>query len=180
MQQTQAIPPQNKTPPSARRRNNNVRTPWTGPRVDLLIALWAEGLGATCPQIAARLNELDGLPVTEDAVAGKIFRLGLPSKDPSLRQSQTMAAKRATRAEDRPTRKHVRTDRIVVRRKKCKPLPSYTTDNIIPLRIPFAQLANYQCRYLIGAVAELVYCGHRCDGESPWCAHHRKRCTRTG
>ena len=176
MQSIQAISPQTPILPKAR-RNNSVRTPWTGERVDCLIALWADGLGATCRQIAARLNELPGPPITEDAVIGKVWRLGLAPKDPLLRKFQTSATKRAARGDVAPTRKHVKTDCFVVVHKKSQPLPVFS-DNVIPLRVPFALLDNQRCRYVVGEPRELIYCGHERDGESPWCADHRNRCTR--
>ena len=158
------------------KRNNSVRTPWTGERVDFLIALWAEGFGATCPQIAARLNELPGGLITDDAVIGKIARLGLPHKDWSIRQAQRIDSQ-FPKSDARQKRKHVRTDRIVIRRKKSQPMP-VSHDNVIPLRVPFALIDKHQCHYVVGEVDELIYCGRARAAGSRWCEGHRERCAR--
>ena len=173
MQLSQGTIHQNQAPPAAGRRNNSVRTPWTGERVDFLIALWADGLGATYPQIASRLSELPGNKITRSAVAGKILRLKLPNKDPVLRQIQRTATLRARRGESKPARKQ---DRRIIAAKKSQPMPVFT-DNVIPLRIPFAEIVHHQCHYVVGPVADLVYCGHERAAGSLWCEAHRERCT---
>ena len=183
MQLIQAVTPQNVP---AKRRYNSSHTPWTGPRIDLLIALWAEGLGATCPVIAARLNELPGEPITEDAVAGKVYRLGLAPKDPAILWQQIRASQIRARIESGAgkTRREERAERGIAfqkkraaARKKCNPLPAYTTDNVIPLRVPFDTIDNHQCHYVVGEVADLVYCGRARAEGSRWCEGHRERCT---
>ena len=172
MRQIQATETRETAPPKAR-RNNSVRTPWTGERVDFLIALWADGIGETCPYIAKYLNtHTKGGHITSGAVIGKIYRLGLTHKDRSLRQRQAEAAKRAKRGEA-PTRKR---GRFVVLHKKSQPMPVFR-DNVIPLRIPFVEIVNHQCHYVVGEVADLVYCGHERAAGSLWCEAHRERCT---
>jgi hypothetical protein len=142
---------------------------WSGERVDYLIALWAEGFGKTCPEIAAFLNEhTAGNRLTGMAVAGKIYRLDLPDKVRTLRDRQAQASREQK-------------DRRIILKKKRKPL-QVLIDSDIALCVPFAQLIdrrdNQWCRWVVGEPADLIFCGRERDGESPWCPHHHKRCTR--
>ena len=160
---------------------------WSGERVDYLIALWAEGFGKTCPEIASFLNErTSGKPLSASAIAGKITRLDLPEKDLLIRRDQIRDAREKRRlASGKVTsaRKHVKTEGRIVLREKRRPLPKLHDshdlhDFDVSLCVSFAQHDNQKCRYVVGEPTDLLFCGRERDGESPWCAEHRKRCTR--
>lgn len=119
-------------------------SPWTEKRTALLQKLWAEG--PSCSQIAHKL----GCGLTRNAVIGKVTRLNLLPRDPSI----------LTRAPYKRGRSG----------KKNAPF----------LHISFADLERKHCRYPQGGEGEpITYCGQRRAKKSSYCTLHLKLCTRT-
>jgi hypothetical protein len=135
----------------------------------------------TCSAIAARLNDPvafpDALPITEDAVIGKIARLGLAHKDPQLRKKQVrqgrirwLAAQRAAN----PTEPKRTKKRTFAPKQNPQPFRGRTVN--ITLDVSFERLRTGQCHYIEEA-SSLLYCGRDRAPGSIWCPEHRAICT---
>ena len=142
---------------------------WTEERIDLLTALWGEGLSASrCAKLLGN--------ITRNSVIGKIHRLGLSRPKPKYRVNQRKKGpKRSRRAI--ATKKQ-----LVVAEETYK--EAYTTkadDLLIPLeqRKTFEQLRPAMCKFPVGHVHEpdFFFCGAQCDRTVPYCDEHARRCS---
>lgn len=133
---------------------------WTDARVDLLKALWADGLSASV--IAAQLGE-----VTRNAVIGKVHRLGIQGRAATRRQPRRTMPRRN------------RIGRAVIRK------PAFVRPSPVPppglppapaaLMLSIAQLTEATCHWPIGDPRQpgFGFCGARRTGRQPYCGHHQ-------
>lgn len=151
---------------------------WTDDRVERLKKLWTDGLSAS--QIAA---ELGG--VTRNAVIGKVHRLGLSGRG---KTSSTVSRARVARPSNpRPKPNNVggtvgnaalkmQPDDVTL--PQVAPRQSRYDELVIPIseRANIMQLNEHTCRWPIGDPADkdFHFCGRKSDGDSPYCAYHRK------
>ena len=145
----------------------NVSLVWTHQAIATLKKLWSEGL--PCSSIAAQL----GSGFSRNAVIGKVHRLGLERRRPSLTPEQLAARKRS----------HVG---------RAKPVMTLTTVAYqaptpppIPIRLPEANdggrltvfgLSDKTCKWPIGdpMAADFCFCGHEPRAGSPYCEYHAR------
>lgn len=140
---------------------------WTDERVDVLKALYKDGLSAS--QIAA---ELGG--ITRNAVIGKCHRLGLTG-----RQRRASATPKQPRVQRRASG-FKRSGNLLLSIAKVEPLPEpHIEDGAIPAeqRKTLLQLTPTCCRYPVGdpAAPEFFFCGAEAEADRPYCAGHCAR-----
>lgn len=152
-------------------------TTWTDERIALLKELWAQGLSQS--QCAAALNKLPGGHVTRGAISGKVDRLGLQGRAPTLRE------KRNRHRQATPWRKtggKTQEPTPVPRAPKALPpepfVPS-AEELVIPLaeRKTIETLAGNDCRWPIGDPQhpDFHFCGKTKVPGLPYCEHHARR-----
>lgn len=157
-------------------RSNGVQGIWTAARIAKLKALHAEGKSAGI--IAGLLCEA-GVPVSRNAVIGKIHRLGLETRTPMKRTA------RPSRAARKPAQRRIPVPEPVAPRAP-EPLapeppvvavepetPTTGPVNLMALRFPVSQ-----CRWIDGEPAgtATVYCGAPVVEASSYCPEHAIRC----
>ena len=137
---------------------------WTPEKVERLKQEWEAGT-------SARLIA-DMLGTTRNAVIGKAHRMELPVHADSVFRSHAQA-KRAKRKPRSKTRIRRKPARLPSARAPAAPLSLALTD---PLRIPFADLESFHCRYPVSDRAPHFFCGHARRHKSAFCAFHHALC----
>lgn len=145
---------------------------WTDERVELLRKRWSEGHSGSVIG--------DELGVSRCSVLGKAFRLGLPSRNPSVRAH----SKRRTKASKSPWFKQMAERPEAPKREpkrtyKIGPDPWTPRDvEEIPEadRVSLLDLTDKHCRYPFGEGRDIAFCGRdRVPGVS-YCASHARTC----
>lgn len=133
---------------------------WTQIRVTRLVALWNEGVSASC--IAERISE-EGFFPTRNAVVAKVDRL---RKAGHPMRTGGHEANRARR--ERPRRRPYGPPMV-------KDTPPKKPD-IAALVLSQDDLADHHCRWIPDdPVSSLSYCGRPQIPGSAWCAFHAAR-----
>lgn len=147
---------------------------WRDEIVATLIASWLDGLSAA--MCAQEIWEKHGVEFSRNAICGKIFRLGLATRQTT----------RSVPVQERQSRKGV--DDINLRRRlphRVEATPVQLINPHDPTSIPidqrktFAELENHHCRFPYGdpGTAGFFFCGvdgaNLLDGR-PYCAAHAR------
>lgn len=122
---------------------------WTDERTELFRGMY--DAGASYGVIGRKLS------LTRSAVAGKVFRMKLP----------TRALVKGRPALDQP--------RVVVRRRLLRPTPAPVVVPRVPGReCDIWQLDRTRCRFPVGEprTPEFHFCGQTPQARSPYCAEH--------
>ena len=160
---------------------------WTDERVEMLKALWAEGLSAS--QIAKQLGG-----VSRNAVIGKVHRLGLEGRGKS---NQKKAEEAAPAPEAVATEPAKRTDEAPAQDAAPEPAPAARAmdepandpgepaaedaaadeDDVvvpIPRRLKLTELTERTCKWPIGDPMhdDFHFCGNEVDEGRPYCEYH--------
>lgn len=142
---------------------------WTDARVDVLKALWADGLSAS--QIAAKLGE-----VTRNAVLGKVFRLGLPARATASRRAPVAKKPRILPGPRRTMpRRGAGSNGRQASPKRSAPAPLPPDAPLAgALMLPLDKLTEEACRWPFGDPKGpgFGFCGHEKAHGSPYCGHH--------
>ncbi len=133
---------------------------WTDERVDLLKALWADGLSAS--QIATKLGE-----ITRNSVIGKVHRLGLAGRATTsrIRSARPRSAVALLPSPPAQPQTCVFTPLLPIRLSEPEPAPE---------DIKLINLKDCMCRWPIGDPKEegFHFCGLRRSFGVPYCEHH--------
>lgn len=126
---------------------------WTKPRVEMLKAMWADGLSGA---LIAHEFGLQGVVISRNAVVGKAVRLGLAREQRSPLQS---------------IRRHPGgVNRIFER--KTKPLPELTPA-LSANPVTLMGLESRHCRWPLGEPShDMLYCGDTAELDQPYCSTH--------
>lgn len=150
-------------------------SPWTDERVEILKRGWNAGL--SCGQIAADLK----CGFSRNAVQGKAFRLGLPTR-PEVHVSR---AKQSAN-NDRSATMRIKTLKVrgasnggaqIVESVVREPDPETVEfDTAIPVgqRCTILQLTDETCRWPIGDPGQpnFFFCGGKTNSGTPYCGYH--------
>lgn len=142
---------------------------WSPERVEILKALWANGLSAG--RIADQLRG-----VTRNAVIGKVHRLGLPGRVRRSANRSSVRRPRRPRTRTRPNRlprssapTHAAPTRLAARPIEDIAVP-------VPLGVTLMKLTDSMCKWPIGDPAHdnFHFCGHRPFGGHSYCEYHAR------
>ena len=148
---------------------------WTDARVELLKALWADGLSAA--QCAAQLGGFDHCSDGgRSAVIGKVHRLGLAGRTKKVSQHRIPRARPA-----RPSIYKKQTMPVPSIQSPVVEIPTPTLNDEVPpepLRLQLLDLTAETCRWPYGdtQIPESFYfCGIKTsDITQPYCSYHRR------
>jgi GcrA cell cycle regulator len=140
---------------------------WTVERIELLKALWIDGL--SCSQIAEQLNEQFQSSFSRNAVIGKAVRLKLDG-----RRAPTAPGKLRTDQRAPPVR--AGTIRIANNNLHVEPEPqaSIQSGQESIGRRDILTIRAFECRWPFGdpQADDFTLCGAKADGSRPYCAIH--------
>lgn len=141
---------------------------WTDERVELLRALWHDGLSAS--QIAADLGG-----VSRSAVIGKLYRLGLQRGRPKPAPARARATKAAVLVKPARTLQQMAAVALDPALAAAEPQPLAT---VVPMteRVTLMMLTAQACRWPMGDPGSeaFSFCGKRTDSGVPYCAAHAR------
>ena len=148
------------------------RFPWTAEQIGTLKRLWANGHSAS--EIVSNL----GGGVTRNAVIGKVHRLKLSARRPSVptTSNQQRDSARAQRGHGNKGQPKVNAILAKAAALKAKPLPLAKPADV-SAGIKLTDLDKGQCHWIDGdpLTPEHSYCGEPVREGSSWCDHHHKR-----
>jgi GcrA cell cycle regulator len=154
---------------------------WTADRVELLTALWAEGLATKV------IAEKIGGGGTNNAVIGKANRLCLPrhpkankpSTTPKIIKVKRKYVRKLTRDTGK-TRAGFKWVRSKIKRVVLHEPIIVIVDSDIPAtqRRTFMKLRAHQCKYPVGdpKASDFFFCGALQKEKSSYCPAHHQRC----
>lgn len=141
-------------------------TGWTEPRIDVLKALWRDGLSAS--QIASELGD-----ITRNGVISKVHRLGLSARDRPLGKPH--------RAVQNPYKRQL-VPRMVPKPRMGPHGHMIAAEEIVyeaapdvvanPLNVALVDLEPHHCRWPYGDRAPYFFCGQGKIDDSSYCHAH--------
>lgn len=138
---------------------------WSQTQVDLLTALWIEGLSAS--QIAAKIGG-----ITRSAVLGKANRLGLSENHPRSTARPALPRVERLRLHREAHRKWLAKNGGPPPRQKPELLPPEPVTPPEFLAVDLCQLECGQCHFPHGDVPEMKFCGQPISQSRPYCPYH--------
>jgi GcrA cell cycle regulator len=142
--------------------------PWGFLPTKLLCACLEDGM--TFEQIRAAVNDRFGTNYTRCAVAGRVMRLGLKSKNPpaapkGVPQARTPARVAASQARRKPAQ--------IIPRRVIQMSTPVRRDDVEALNVPLIELRDSHCRWPVAGEREhTLFCGRLRLEDSSYCPAH--------
>ncbi len=136
---------------------------WTPERTATMARLWSEGVSGTVIGKA--------LGITKNSVIGKVWRMGLPNRATTTRETSV----RQPRSRPQPAP-------FVMREKRKPPVffHGIRQDEPVSKNLSITELTATTCKFPHGHPwqAEFGFCGEKRVAYSSYCAYHKELCRR--